>query len=227
VGTGLNAPPGFAVKVIERLAGSTGRPFRQADNLFEALACRDAQAELMGALDVIAGSLLKISGDLRLLSSGPRAGLGEITLPALQPGSSIMPGKVNPVIPEVVAQVAIYVKGQAHAVSQAAWMAPLELNIMMPLIAYETLDALSMLRNTCAVFTVKCVQGITADASRCSQWVEQSLALITPLAAQIGYDRAAAIASRALREKKTVREVLLDDGELTPEQIERLLSPPP
>jgi fumarate hydratase class II len=225
VGTGLNAPPDFAARVIERIARHTGLPFRQADNLYEALACRDAQAELMGALDVLAGSLLKIANDLRLLSSGPRAGLGEITLPALQPGSSIMPGKVNPVIPEMVLQAAVYVKGQAVSVGVAAASAPLELNIMMPLIAYCTLDALSLLANTCRALDERCIRGIQANRERCAEWVEWSLALVTPLATRIGYDRAAEIAYRAFKEGKTVRQVVTDSGLLGPEEVEAILDP--
>jgi fumarate hydratase class II len=212
VGTGLNAHPDFAPRVIALVARHTGLPFRQADNLFEALACRDAQAELMGALDVLAGSLLKTGNDLRLLSSGPRAGLGEITLPALQPGSSIMPGKVNPVIPEMVIQAAVYVKGQAVSVGFAAASAPLELNIMMPLIAYQTLDCLSLLANTCRALNERCIRGVEADEERCAAWVEQSLALVTPLATRIGYDQAAELAHRAFKEGKTVRQVVAESG---------------
>ncbi len=225
VGTGLNAHPDFAPNVIARLAQGTGLPFRQAENLFEALACRDAQAELMGALDVLAGSLLKIGNDLRLLSSGPRAGLGEVTLPALQPGSSIMPGKVNPVIPEMVIQAAVYVKGQAVSVGIAAASAPLELNIMMPLIAYQTLDSLSLLAHTCRALDERCVRGIEANEERCADWVERSLALVTPLATRIGYDKAAELAYRAFREGKTVRQVVKESGLLDPDDLDEILDP--
>jgi fumarate hydratase class II len=219
VGTGLNAHPEFAHRVIERIAQHTNLPFRQAENLFEALACRDAQAELMGALGVLAGSLLKIGNDLRLLSSGPRAGLGEIVLPPLQPGSSIMPGKVNPVIPEMVIQAAVYVKGKVTSVGMAAASGPLELNIMMPLVAYETLDSLSLLANTCRALDERCVQGIQANEDRCADWVEWSLALVTPLANRIGYDKADEIANRAHREGKPVREVLAESGLLGPAEV--------
>jgi len=225
VGTGLNAHPEFAPRVIDLLARQTQLPFRQAENLFEALACRDAQAELMGALGVLAGSLLKIGNDLRLLSSGPRAGLGEIVLPSLQPGSSIMPGKVNPVIPEMVIQAAVYVKGKVASVGMAAASAPLELNIMMPLIAYETVDALSLLANTCRALDERCIRGITVDRERCAEGVEWSLALVTPLATRIGYDRAAEIAYKAYREKKTVRQVVMESGLLDPEEVDRVLDP--
>jgi fumarate hydratase class II len=225
VGTGLNAHPKLAPGVIERIAARTKLPFRQAENLFEALACRDAQAELMGALNVLAGSLLKIGNDLRLLSSGPRAGLGEIKLPSLQPGSSIMPGKVNPVIPEMVIQAAVYVKGKVASVSMAAASAPLELNIMMPLIAYETLDSLSLLANTVKALRDRCIRGIEADPQRCAEWVEWSLALVTPLATRIGYDKAAEIAYQAYKEKKTVRQLLGESGLLSQEEVDKVLDP--
>jgi fumarate hydratase class II len=225
VGTGLNAHPKLAPGVIERIAARTKLPFRQAENLFEALACRDAQAELMGALNVLAGSLLKIGNDLRLLSSGPRAGLGEIKLPSLQPGSSIMPGKVNPVIPEMVIQAAVYVKGKAASVGMAAASAPLELNIMMPLIAYETLDSLGLLANTVKALRDRCIRGIEADPQRCAEWVEWSLALVTPLATRIGYDKAAEIAYQAYKEKKTVRQLLGESGLLPQEEVDKVLDP--
>jgi fumarate hydratase class II len=225
VGTGLNAHPGLAPRVIQRIAARTGLPFRQAGNLFEALACRDAQSALMAALDTLAGSLLKIATDLRLLAGGPRAGFGEIRLPSLQPGSSIMPGKVNPVIPEMVAQAAVYVKGKALSVGLAASQGPLELNIMMPLIAYETLDSLALLTETCRVFRERCVEGIEADPQRCAYWIEWSLALVTPLATRIGYDRAAQIAYRAFKEGKTVRQVALEQKVLSPAEIEAALDP--
>jgi fumarate hydratase class II len=225
VGTGLNAHPKLAPGVIERIAARTKLPFRQAENLFEALACRDAQAELMGALNVLAGSLLKIGNDLRLLSSGPRAGLGEIKLPSLQPGSSIMPGKVNPVIPEMVIQAAVYVKGKVASVSMAAASAPLELNIMMPLIAYETLDSLGLLANTVKALRDRCIRGIEADPQRCAEWVEWSLALVTPLATRIGYDKAAEIAYQAYKEKKTVRQLLGESGLLPQEEVDKVLDP--
>ncbi len=225
VGTGLNAHPEFAGRVIERIAGHSGLPFRQADNLFEALACRDAQAELMGALGVLAGSLLKIGNDLRLLASGPRAGFGEIALPSLQPGSSIMPGKVNPVIPEMAIQAAVYVKGKCQSVGLAAASGPLELNIMMPLIAYETLDSLSLLANACRALDERCIRGIESNEERCSEWVEWSLALVTPLATRIGYDRAAQMAHQAFREKKTVRQLVMESGLLSPEEAEAVLDP--
>jgi len=225
LGTGINSDPAFGKRAVARIAERSGYPFRQAANLFEATSARDAQAELMGALSAAAGSLRKIADDLRLLSSGPRAGLGEIILPALQPGSSIMPGKVNPVIPEMVTQAAVYVQGKAGTVAAAASASPLELNVMLPLIAQETQESLELLTNVCHAFRERCITGIRADEERCAHYVEWSLALITPLAAKIGYDRAAELAYRALREKKTVRSVLEESKLLTPEEIKTLLDP--
>ncbi|MFW6292378.1 MAG: class II fumarate hydratase [Spirochaetota bacterium] len=192
VGTGLNAHPEFAEKAISGIASETGIPFRAAESRFEAIGTRDAQVELAGALNSLAVSLMKIANDLRLLASGPRAALGEIILPELQPGSSIMPGKVNPVIPEMIIQVAAHVIGKAASITTAGQNSPLELNMMNPLIAYETLSAISLLRESCAAFAERCVDGIAVDEKRCEFWIEWSLALVTPLATEIGYDKAAA-----------------------------------
>jgi fumarate hydratase class II len=225
VGTGLNAHPDLAGRVIGRLAEATGMPFRRADNTYEAMAARDAQAELVSALGVVAGSLMRIANDLRLLASGPRGALGEIVLPALQPGSSIMPGKVNPVIPEMVIQASAYVMGKHTSVSIAAFTGPLELNMMMPLVTSETQEALELLMATARVFTERCVRGLEADAERAKHWIEWSLALVTPLATRIGYERAAALAYRAYREKRTVRDVLLEEQVLPEAEVDRILDP--
>jgi len=168
---------------------------------------------------------LKIGNDFRLLSSGPRGGLGEITLPSLQPGSSIMPGKINPVIPEMVIQVAAFVMGKHTSVSIAASTGPLELNIMMPLIASETMESLNLLCATCRAFAERCVSGMEADEERSREWIDWSLALVTPLAVKIGYDKAAAIAYRAYREKRKVRDVLLEEGILPEKEIDTILDP--
>lgn len=225
LGTGLNAHPQFARAVAERIAEQTGLPFRSAPNKFEAIASRDAQVELMGALNVVATSLMKIANDFRLLASGPRGGLGEIVLPSLQPGSSIMPGKVNPVIPEMVIQVAAYVCGKAVSVTIAGQNAPLELNMMHPLIAYETLASIDLLTNTCRVFADRCIDGIEADAERLAYWIEWSLALVTPLATEIGYDTAAKLAYQAYKEKRKIRDVVLESGLLAQDDVTRLLDP--
>jgi fumarate hydratase, class II len=225
IGTGLNCPDGFAESAIALIAEETGVPFRGAHNLFEAIAARDAQVELMGALNSLSSSLIKIANDLRLLASGPRGALGEILLPSLQPGSSIMPGKVNPVIPEMVIQVGAYVGAKIVSVSVGAQNGPLELNMMHPMIAWETLSSLSLLSNTCTVFAERCINGITADTDRCDHWIEWSLAMVTPLATEIGYDKAAELAYKAYSEKRTIRDVVLEAGILPAATVEELLEP--
>ncbi len=225
VGTGLNAHPGFADTAIAEIARSTGIPFRAAANRFEAIAARDAQVELAGALNGLAVALMKIANDLRLLASGPRAGLGEIELPSLQPGSSIMPGKINPVIPEMVIQVAAHVMGQVHAISVAGQHAPLELNMMHPLLAHETLTAIALLRETALAFAERCVRGISANAERARYWIDWSLALVTPVATRIGYDKAAELAHRAYHEGRPIRDVLIEAALLPEDEIDRLLDP--
>lgn len=225
VGTGLNSNPKFSAETIRRIGEEYKVSFRKAENHFEAMAARDSIVELMGSLNSLAVSLMKIGQDLRLLSSGPRAGIGEIQLPELQPGSSIMPGKVNPVIPEMVIQVAAHVMGKNLSVTIAGQNAPLELNIMQPLLAYETLSALDLLRRTVDAFDQRCVRGITADAEHCRSLIDLSLALVTPLALKIGYDRAAQIAHRAFEEKRKVREVILEEGVLTEAEADEILNP--
>ena len=225
IGTGLNAHPRFAERAIDGIADETGIPFRAAESRFEAIATRDAQVELAGALNSLAVSLMKIANDLRLLASGPRAALGEIILPELQPGSSIMPGKVNPVIPEMIIQVAAHVIGKAASITTAGQNAPLELNMMNPLIAYETLSAISLLRESCNAFAERCVDGIEVDAKRCEYWIEWSLALVTPLATRIGYDKAAELAHKAFEEARTIRDVVTESGLLSEEEIAELLDP--
>jgi fumarate hydratase, class II len=225
LGTGINCHPDFADAVAAGIAKDTGLPFRSAPNKFEAIASRDAQVELMGALNTLATSLMKIANDFRLLASGPRGALGEIVLPSLQPGSSIMPGKVNPVIPEMVIQVAAYVNGKAVSVTIAAQNGPLELNMMNPLIALETLSAIDILTNTCRVFADRAVAGLEADRERLDFWIEWSLALVTPLATEIGYDAATKLAYQAYKEKRKIREVVLDSGLLPEERVAELLDP--
>ncbi len=225
LGTGVNAHPELAPRVIARLARHLGVPFRPADDRFEAISARDASVELMGALNTVAVSLMKIANDLRLMSSGPRAGLGELTLPALQPGSSIMPGKVNPVIPEMVVQACAFVMGKHLSVTIAGQNAPLELNIMMPLIAHETLAAVSLLANVSRAFAERCVAGLDANRERCAELIAWSLAMVTPLATRIGYDRAARIAYRASAERRTVRDVALEEGVMTAAELDTVLDP--
>jgi fumarate hydratase, class II len=225
IGTGINTHPAFARRVTAGIASLTGVPFREALNTFEAIAARDAQVELMGALNALSVSLMKIANDLRLLASGPRTGLAEITLPSLQPGSSIMPGKVNPVILEMTIQVAARVMGSSLSVSIAGQSGPLELNMMLPLIAWETLGSLSLLTNTCRALAERCVDGIVADEARARDWIERSLALVTPLALKIGYERAAKLAMKALAENRTVRDVVVSEGVLDAQEAERILDP--
>ncbi|MEE8440987.1 MAG: class II fumarate hydratase [Spirochaetia bacterium] len=225
VGTGLNAHPDFAERTIAGIAAETGIPFRAAESRFESIANRDAQVELAGAMNSLAVSLMKIANDLRILAGGPRAGLGEITLPALQPGSSIMPGKINPVIPEMMIQVAAHVMGKVTAISVGGQNGPLELNMMNPLIAFETLSAISILEGSCTAFATRCVDGIVADIERCEYWIEWSLALVTPLATRIGYDKAAELAHIAFEQKRTIRDVVKESGLLSDAEVERLLDP--
>ena len=170
VGTGLNAPPGFADAVIARIAARTGQPFVGAPNQFEALAAKDACVEASGALKTIAVSLTKIANDLRWLGSGPRAGIGEIQLPSLQPGSSIMPGKVNPVIPEMTLMVAAQVIGNDAAITVGGMGGNFELNVMMPVIAYDLLQSIEILAAACRLLAERCVEGIVADRERLQRW---------------------------------------------------------
>ena len=225
VGTGLNAHPDFAARAISGIAEETGIAFREAESRFEAIASRDAQVELAGAMNSLAVSLMKVANDLRLLASGPRAALGEIVLPELQPGSSIMPGKVNPVIPEMIIQVAAHVIGVCASITTAGQHAPLELNMMHPLLAHETLTAIDLLREACTAFARRCIDGIEVDAARCEYWIEWSLALVTPLATRIGYDKAAELAHIAFDSRRTIRDVVRESGLIPEDELEKLLDP--
>ena len=223
MGTGLNAHPEFAAGVIDRLAVRTGHPFVPAPNKFEAMAAKDAAVECSGALKTIAVSLTKIANDIRWLGSGPRCGIGEITLPSLQPGSSIMPGKVNPVIRESVLMVAAQVLGNDVTISAGGMSGNFELNVMMPVIAYNLLQSVEILANSSRLLADLCVSGLQANAQRCEALVEESLAMVTALAPVIGYDRAAEIAKEAFATGRTVRELCSEKGVLPPEELERVL----
>ncbi len=223
VGTGLNAPPGFAEQVIARLAERTGHPFVQAPNLFEALAAKDAAVETSGALKTVAVSLTKIANDIRWLGSGPRCGIGEISLPSLQPGSSIMPGKVNPVIPESVLMVAAQVIGNDATIAAGGMSGVFELNVMMPVIAYNLLQSAECLANASRLLADRCVSGLTANRERAREMVETSLAMVTSLAPKIGYDRAAEIAKEAFATGRTVRELAREKGVLPDDELDRAL----
>jgi len=217
VGTGLNAPKDFADLAIEEINKVTKLNFRRADNYFEALQGRDACVELSSALKGLAISLMKICNDLRLLYSGPRTGFNEISLPALQPGSSIMPAKVNPVIPEAVNMASAYIIGNDLTISISAQNGNLELNTMMPIIAYTLIESLKVASNSCRDLAEKCIKGIKANREVCKNYAEKSLALVTVIAPKIGYDKAAKIAKRAMEEDKTIREIIKEEGLLKEE----------
>jgi fumarate hydratase class II len=225
VGTGLNAPAGLAEGVIARLAKRTGYAFVGAPNKFEALASKDAAVELSGALKTIAVSLTKVANDIRWLASGPRCGIGEIAIPSLQPGSSIMPGKVNPVIPESVLMVCAQVVGNDAAITWGGASGSFELNVMMPMIAHNLLQSIEILASAASLLRERCVEGIVADRQRANEMVERSLAMVTALVPRIGYDQAAAIAKDAYTQGRTVREVCLERGVLPADELAKLLDP--
>ncbi len=211
VGTGLNCPPGFVDDVIARISDRTGIPFREAADHFEAQGSRDALVDLSGALKVVAVSLIKIANDIRWLSSGPRTGLYEIQLPEIQPGSSIMPGKVNPVIPESVRQVGAQVIGNDAAVTVGGLSGELELNVMIPLMARNVIESLELVGTVADVFVDKCLDGIE-DTGQGPKLVEQSLMQVTALVPEIGYERSAGLAKKAHKEGTTLREAAVADG---------------
>ncbi len=225
VGTGLNTHPQFATTVCETLKKKTGIPFCEATNHFEAQAAKDAVVEVSGTLKTLAVSLMKIANDLRWLSSGPRCGIGEISLPELQPGSSIMPGKVNPVIPEAVLQVAAQVIGNDAAITIGGQHGNFELNVMMPMMASNLLESIFILGNAANVLADKCVTGIRVNQERAEELIEQSLALVTKLVPELGYDEATRLAKKASAEGKTIREVLLVEKVLSEEKIDAVLDP--
>jgi fumarate hydratase, class II len=225
VGTGLNTHPDFAAQVLAEVNRSTGLALRSAPNFFEALGSRHALVAASGALKLVATDLMKIANDLRLLSSGPRCGLGEIQLPALQPGSSMMPGKVNPVLPEAVCQVAAQIIGNDAAITIGGQSGLLELNVMMPMMADNLLTSLRLLANVVPLFTEHCIAGIEARPERCRQFVEGSLAMATALAPYIGYDQAARLARQAFEEGRTVREVAERNAGISAAELQHLLDP--
>jgi fumarate hydratase class II len=225
VGTGLGAAPGFAPRVIEILARESGLPFTQAPNLFEALAARDGLVEASGALRAAAVSLTKIANDVRWLGSGPRGAIGELHIPDLQPGSSIMPGKVNPVMSEMLLMVCAQVIGHDATIAWGGAAGNFELNVMIPVIAYNFLSAVAVLSQACQLFASRCIQGLTVNEARATAFVEQSLAMATALNARIGYDAAAAIARESAATGKTVRELCVEKKILPPDELDRLLDP--
>jgi fumarate hydratase class II len=228
VGTGINTPPGFSAAVIEELATMTGLPFTEAENHFEAQGGRDALVELSGQLRTYAVGLTKICNDLRWMGSGPLTGLAEINLPDLQPGSSIMPGKVNPVIPEATLMVCAQVVGNDVAITTAGASGSFELNVMLPVMARNLLESIRLLANASRVLADRTVSGITANAERMQRYAESSPSVVTPLNRYIGYENAAAVAKKAVKEEKTIRQVVLEQGyvergDLTEEQLDAAL----
>ncbi len=225
VGTGLNAPRQYIFGVIEKLRALTGIGLSRAEYMMDPIQNCDVFVEVSGLLKAAAVNIAKISSDLRLLSSGPRAGIGEIKLPAVQSGSSIMPGKVNPVIAEAANQVAYQIMADDFAITIAAQAGQLELNAFLPLIAKNLLEMLDLFHNTLDVFTEKCIKGIKADEKRCESLLEQSLSTVTALTGYIGYDRAALIAKKCVAENKTVRQVLCEENIMDENLINELMQP--
>jgi fumarate hydratase class II len=228
VGTGINMPPGFAARTIAVLAERTGLPLTEARDHFEAQGAQDALVETSGQLRTVAVSLYKIANDLRWMGSGPRAGLREINIPDLQPGSSIMPGKVNPVIPEAVCMVSAQVIGNDAAIAFGGAAGNFELNVMLPMLARNVLESIRLLASVSRLFADRCIAGISANADRARQYAEGSPSIVTPLNRYIGYEEAAKVAKQALAEGKTIREVVLergyvDQGKLTLEQLDEAL----
>jgi fumarate hydratase, class II len=225
VGSGINCPPDFPARAVAHLNAALETDFREASDHFEANAARDAAIEVSGLLKVIAVSLTKIANDIRWLGSGPRAGLGELRLPAVQPGSSIMPGKVNPVMAEALIMAAAQVIGNDAAITLGGLGSIFELNLMMPLIAHNLLQSVELLARGANAFSERCVAGLEADAARCSESVARNLALATALAPVIGYDRAAEISKEAYRSGRTVRQVADEWQVLPAAELDRLLDP--
>ena len=228
VGTGINTPPGFAAQIIEKLAADMELPLTEARAHFEAQSSRDGLVEASGQLKTIAVGLVKICNDLRWMGSGPRTGLGEIALPDLQPGSSIMPGKVNPVLPEAAIQVAAQVIGNDAAVTFAGTTGSFELNVTLPLIARNVLESIRLLANVSTLLADRCIDGITADVEQCRSYAESSPSIVTPLNKYIGYEEAAVVAKTSLKEQKTIRQVVVErgyveQGKLTEAQLDAAL----
>ena len=225
VGTGLNSPEGFAETFAERVAEITGMPFESAPNKFEALAAHDAMVEISGVLNTIAASLFKIAQDIRFLGSGPRSGLGELKLPQNEPGSSIMPGKVNPTQAEALTMVCTQVMGNHTTVTVAGSQGNFELNVFKPVIAHNVLHSIRLLADAAQSFTDHCVAGIEADRERIEHLMQQSLMLVTALAPHIGYDKAAKIAKSAHEKGTTLREAALASGDVTDDDYDRWIDP--
>ena len=225
VGTGINGHPDFANGVVHILNKETGLDFREAENHFEAQAARDDSVEVAGQLISIAAGLTKIASDIRLLGSGPRCGIGELQLPATQPGSSIMPGKVNPVMSEMLIQVCQYAMGQCQTVAACGKDGPFELNVTIPLIAYALHESICCLTRGAETFAERCVSGLEANEEKIQHYLNESLMLVTALNPHIGYDHAANVAKKALAEGKTLREVVLEEKLMSAEDVDNALNP--
>ncbi len=225
VGTGLNTHPDYAQKIISELEEITGLDVRAASNYFEAMQSNAPVTEVSGAVKVLATELIRIANDLRLLSSGPKTGLAEITLPAVQPGSSIMPGKVNPVMAEMLNMVCFSIIGNDLTITMASQAGQFELNVMMPVMQYKLLDSISILTNALKVFTEKCVKGIMVNEERCCQYATGSMAIVTALNPYIGYTKAAEVAKESLLTGKSIKEIILEKKLMPEEKLDQLLSP--
>jgi len=225
VGTGINTHKKFGRKVARKISLLSGVRFKEALNHFEAQASKDAVVETSAVLKTLAVSLMKIANDIRWLGSGPRCGIGEIIIPPVQPGSSIMPGKVNPVIAESVTQVAAHVIGNDAAITIGGQSGNFELNVMMPMMAHNVLESVRLLNNVSDVFVEKCINGIKVDKKRCEEMIEKSLAMCTSLAPKIGYDNAASIAKEAYSSNRTVREVAIEKAVLPEKELKKVLDP--
>ncbi|MCL8207276.1 MAG: class II fumarate hydratase [Actinomycetia bacterium] len=225
VGTGINTHPEFGARMAKRLSELTGLSFREAENHFEAQGAKDAAVQMSGSLKTVAVSFMKIANDIRFLGSGPRCGIGELILPETQPGSSIMPGKVNPVIAESVMMVCAQVFGNDVTITTAGALGNFELNVMMPVLAHNLLQSIHLLATSARNFEARLLRGLKADREHAASLIEQSLAMVTALAPVIGYDRAAQIAKKSYETRRTVRELVLEENILPPEEVERILDP--
>lgn len=225
VGTGINVPPEFGERIAAKLTEMTGHPFKRSENYFESLSSQDAAVELSGQLKTVATSLMKMANDLRWMNSGPIAGLGEISLPALQPGSSIMPGKINPVIPEAVAMVAAQVTGNDLTITVGGQSGNFQLNVMLPVIAYNLLQSISLLASASRVLADKTIAGFTVNTERIAEFVDRNPILVTALNPVIGYELGAKIAKTAYREGRTLKEVTLEMTDLSSAELDNLLDP--
>ena len=225
VGTGLNTDPDFAKRTVDKINRYLDTDFIIAHNHFEAQSARDSIVELSSALKTVAISLMKIAEDIRLIASGPRCGIGEIQLPEVQPGSSIMPGKINPVIPEAVIQVAAQIIGNDTTISICGARGVLELNLMMPIMVHNIIQSITILANVTKIFDKKCISGISANKERIAELIDKSLALVTALVPVIGYDKAAEIAKEAYRNNKTIKQIVKERNVLPEDEIERILNP--